>query len=66
MKEKLKCTFCEHEESQKWRMKQHIRAQHFGEKLYPCHVPMCDFSADGRRRLESHLKNAHSIGEKRF
>jgi len=60
MKQKLKCSFCEHEESQKWRIKQHIRVSHFGEKLYPCHL--CAFSADGRRRLVAHLRDAHSVG----
>ena len=58
MKEKLKCTFCDHHESQKWRMKQHIRVAHFGERpLYQC--GQCDYSADGRRRLDTHRKNAH-------
>ncbi len=39
-------------------MKQHIRVSHLGERLFAC--PHCDFSADGRRRLESHIKNAHA------
>jgi len=57
MKEKMKCTFCDHVDSQKWRMMEHIRVNHFGEVLYPC--KLCNFHADGKRKLESHMKNAH-------
>ncbi len=58
-KDKLKCTFCDHTDSQKWRMLQHVRVTHLGERLFPCHL--CDFSAEGKRRLESHLKSAHGV-----
>ena len=57
MKEKFKCSFCDHQDAQKWRMKQHIQVNHLGEKLFPCHI--CDYSADGKRRLDSHFKNSH-------
>jgi len=59
MKEKMKCTFCNHEDSQKWRMMEHIRVNHFGEVLYPCHL--CNFHTDGKRKLENHVKNAHAV-----
>lgn len=59
MKQKYKCSFCEQEYNQKWRMSRHLRTTHFGEKLYPCHL--CPYSGESKRKLTTHHKNVHNL-----
>lgn len=53
LKEKIKCSFCSYEASQRYRMANHIKSAHFGETLtYTC--TLCDFDSASRRQLTNH------------